>query len=205
MGTIFSRKTKKTTSKSTFNLLGKNPTIKPIPNYKVLLLGDSNVGKSSIILRYVDNIFNEDLLSQPIDFKNKLVNINGENINLEIWDTAGQEKYRTITSSFYHGGRGMLLVFDLTNMDSFYNIQKWIEETRRYASEGTKIYLVGNKSDLMIDRKVSYDDATNFALQLNIEYFECSAANGYGLINIFDSLSMSMANSNVINLEPVIS
>jgi Ras-related protein Rab-1A len=112
--------------------------------FKLLLIGDSGVGKSCLLLRFADNTYTESYISTiGVDFKIRDITLGGQDVKLQIWDTAGQERFRTITSSYYRGAHGIALVYDVTDQESFDNIKQWTEEVDRYASENVKCILVG--------------------------------------------------------------
>lgn len=109
--------------------------------------------------------------------KIRTIDIDGTTVKLQIWDTAGQERFRTITSSYYRGAHGIIVVYDITNQETFNNVQKWLQEIERYACENVHKLLVGNKCDLVSDRKVQFDQAKEFADTLNLIFLETSAKN----------------------------
>ena len=151
-----------------------------------MLLGDAGVGKSSIILRYTKNEFNASMISSiGVDFKSKDIMVNGQKVKLQIWDTAGHERFRTITTSYYRGAHGIVTVFDLTERASFEHIEKWLDEINKYAKENVLRFLIGNKSDLVDKRKVSYEEARALANRLNIYYVETSAKNNINISDFF--------------------
>merc|ERR1711977_627351 len=118
--------------------------------YKLLLIGDSGVGKSCLLLRYVDETYQESYISTiGVDFKIRTVEIDGKVIKLQIWDTAGQERFRTITSSYYRGAHGIIVVYDVTDGDSFRSVEKWITEIERFAGTEVTKMMVGNKADMV--------------------------------------------------------
>ena len=126
--------------------------------FKILLIGDSAVGKSSILLRFSDNIFTESFLPTiGVDFKIKTLEFQGKNAKLQIWDTAGQERFKTITSTYYKGSHGIILVYDITDMESFNKLGDWLIEVEKNAPNNVYKILVGNKADLNDQRVVSYD------------------------------------------------
>ncbi|CAF4640661.1 unnamed protein product [Rotaria socialis] len=190
---------------------------------KLLLIGDSGVGKSSLLKRFSDNIFTESFLPTiGVDFKIRTLNHNGKNIKLQIWDTAGQERFRTITecrfikyrnqfertkidllvlfsASYYRGAQGIILVFDLTDLESFDNIKKWLTEIERNGHEDVKKLLVGNKCDLTAEKVVDYGKAKKFADSLHIPYIETSAKDSNNVEQTFkdmiDPIMASMLSS----------
>ncbi|CAL5322901.1 unnamed protein product [Camellia sinensis] len=128
--------------------------------FKLLLIGDSGVGKSCLLLRFADDSYLDSYISTiGVDFKIRTVEQDGKTIKLQIWDTAGQERFRTITSSYYRGAHGIIIVYDITDQESFNNVKQWLNEIDRYASENVNKLLVGNKCDLTDNRAVSYDTA----------------------------------------------
>jgi len=144
--------------------------------FKLLLIGDSGVGKSSLLLRFSDNTYTESFISTiGVDFKIRTIELEGKVIKLQIWDTAGQEKFRTITSSYYRGAHGIIITYDVTDRESFDNVKNWIQEVSRYASESVNKLLVGNKSDLEDKRAVNYDEGKELADSLGIPFIETSA------------------------------
>ena len=158
--------------------------------FKVLIIGDSSVGKSNILLRFSDNVFHDTFLPTiGVDFKIKNVQSNGKNIKLNIWDTAGQERFKTITAAYYKGSHGVILVYDMTDRESFNNISSWINETRKHAGPGVVKLLVGNKCDLTAERKVSEKEAKEFADQNGMLFFEASAKAKINIEEIFMSLT----------------
>jgi len=144
--------------------------------FKLLLIGDSGVGKSCLLLRFADDTYTESYISTiGVDFKIRTIELDGKTIKLQIWDTAGQERFRTITSSYYRGAHGIIVVYDVTDNESFNNVKQWLHEIDRYACENVNKLLVGNKSDLTSKRVVSTEQGKEFAESLGIEFLETSA------------------------------
>jgi len=144
--------------------------------FKLLLIGDSGVGKSCLLLRFADDTYTESYISTiGVDFKIRTIELEGKTVKLQIWDTAGQERFRTITSSYYRGAHGIIVVYDVTDNETFTNVKQWLQEIDRYASEGVNKLLVGNKSDLTSKKVVEYTVAKEFADQLSIPFLETSA------------------------------
>jgi len=146
--------------------------------FKLLLIGDSGVGKSCLLLRFADDTYTESYISTiGVDFKIRTIELDGKVIKLQIWDTAGQERFRTITSSYYRGAHGIIVVYDVTDQVSFNNVKQWLQEIDRYACENVNKLLVGNKCDMANKRVVEYNTAKEFAASLPgpIPFIETSA------------------------------
>lgn len=128
--------------------------------FKLLLIGDSGVGKSCLLLRFADDTYTESYISTiGVDFKIRTIDLDGKTIKLQIWDTAGQERFRTITSSYYRGAHGIIVVYDCTDQETFNNVKQWLEEIDRYACDNVNKLLVGNKCDLHTKKVVDYTTA----------------------------------------------
>ena len=156
--------------------------------YKILLIGDSGVGKTSVILRFTKNIFKEEFLNSiGVDFKSKDLNIDGQKVKLQIWDTAGQERFRTITASYYRGAHAIAIVFDLTQRISYEHVKRWMNDINKFAKENVLKFLIGNKSDLINERKVYYEEARALASQMNTTYFEVSAKKDENINEFFEA------------------
>jgi len=154
--------------------------------FKLLLIGDSGVGKSCLLLRFADDTYTESYISTiGVDFKIRTVELDGKTIKLQIWDTAGQERFRTITSSYYRGAHGIIIVYDITDVESFNNVRQWLFEIDRFASENVNKLLVGNKSDLVNKRVVTKETATEFSEGLSIPFLETSAKNSTNVEEAF--------------------
>ena len=158
--------------------------------FKLLLIGNSAVGKSSLLLRFSDNIFNESFLPTiGVDFKIRTFDLNTKTVKLQIWDTAGQERFKTITSSYYKGAHGIILVYDITDRQSFKDIENWLAEVERHANENVVKLLVGNKCDLESARQVSTEEGKEFAESLGIKFLETSAKETTNVDKAFFTLS----------------
>eukprot|EP01099_Mayorella_cantabrigiensis_P003863 TRINITY_DN2902_c0_g1_i1.p1 TRINITY_DN2902_c0_g1~~TRINITY_DN2902_c0_g1_i1.p1 ORF type:complete len:227 (-),score=55.95 TRINITY_DN2902_c0_g1_i1:59-703(-) len=144
--------------------------------YKVILVGDSGVGKSNLLSRFTRNeFFAETKSTIGVEFATKSIKTDGKVIKAQIWDTAGQERYRAITTAYYRGAVGALLVYDISKKDTFRNIERWLTELRSNASENIVVMLVGNKSDLAHLREVEVDSASDFAKKNSLSFIETSA------------------------------
>lgn len=159
--------------------------------YKVLLLGDSTVGKTCFLLRYCDKTFQEAHLSTiGLDYRLKSMTLaSGKRIKLQIWDTAGQDRFRAITKNYYKGANGIILIYDVTNIQSFENVKNWIAQIKEEANPNVIIYLAGNKIDVNESEKaVKTEDGKKIADELAIKFYETSAKNGINVNEIFEDL-----------------
>ena len=154
--------------------------------FKLLVIGDSGTGKSSLILRFADDSFNGSFISTiGVDFKIKTVDVEGFKIKMQIWDTAGQERFRTIVSSYYRGAHGIIVVYDVTDRQSFTKIQHWLKEIENYGTDRVCKLIVGNKCDLADKRVVDFASAKEFADELGIPIMEASARSRINVDEIF--------------------
>ncbi|TDL27281.1 GTP-binding protein ypt1 [Rickenella mellea] len=171
--------------------------------FKLLLIGDSGVGKSCLLLRFADDTYTESYISTiGVDFKIRTIELEGKTVKLQIWDTAGQERFRTITSSYYRGAHGIIVVYDVTDNDTFTNVKQWLQEIDRYASEGVNKLLVGNKSDLTSKKVVEYSVAKEFADQLKIPFLETSAKTSLNVEQAFLTMAKEIKDRMGSNLPP---
>ena len=155
---------------------------------KLLLLGDSSVGKTSIIIKYISNKFMDtNIATLGVDYMDKTVDYNNLKVFLQIWDTSGEEKFRSITRNFYRNADGLLVVFDLTCKESFNHVKNWINEAKEHKND-IKTILVGNKLDLEDEREVDKETALKFAGKNNLKYLETSAKNGKNINNSFKEM-----------------
>jgi len=158
---------------------------------KVVLVGDSCVGKSSLLLRYTENTFNDNYISTiGVDFKIKVIELAGQSVKMQLWDTAGQERFVGITQNYYRGAHSVMVVYDLTNSESYQNLRRWIDEIKRHMHlDMPFILIVGNKCDLVIDRKQIPDLNQDYLQQLNIQFIETSAKSSVGVVEAFNKLA----------------
>ena len=158
----------------------------PIIILKILILGDSGVGKTSILIKYINNKFDESHIATiGVDYMDKTIKYKNINVKLQIWDTSGQEKFRSIARNFYRNSDAIFLVFDLNNKDTYDNIKQWINDVEEHCPNIKKI-LLGNKSDL--EKNVSEEIIKNFAKENNLQYFETSAKNGTNIKEAFKAM-----------------
>jgi len=164
--------------------------------FKLLLIGDSGVGKSCLLLRFAEDAFTDSYLSTiGVDFKIRTIELEGKTVKLQIWDTAGQERFRTIAAAYYRGAHGIVVVYDVTDQESFQNVRGWLTEIERYASEGVKRLLIGNKSDLVQRKVVEYGAAKDFADELQIPFIETSAKTSDNVEEAFLTMSKQIMDS----------
>ncbi|XP_065054828.1 ras-related protein Rab-35-like [Rhopilema esculentum] len=157
--------------------------------FKLLIIGDSGVGKSSILLRFADNMFSGTYITTiGVDFKIRTVNVDGEKIKLQIWDTAGQERFKTITTSYYRGTHGVIVVYDVTSAQSFLSVKNWMEEIQKNCDTVSKV-LVGNKDDCPELKVVETGDAEKLAEKMNVQLFETSAKENQNIEEVFDCIT----------------
>ena len=156
---------------------------------KLVLIGDSGVGKTNILSRYISNEFS--LASQPtvgVEFGSKIIKKQDKSIKLQIWDTAGQERYKSITNAYYKGSKGAFVVYDISRKSTFENVDKWIDELKENATEDVHIMLVGNKTDLEDKREVQTEEVAKKAEQYKVAFCETSALKGKNIEKAFDTL-----------------
>lgn len=158
--------------------------------FKLLLVGDSGVGKTSLLIRFTQGEFNDDTRNTVgVDLKVKFVNHRNERLKLTIWDTAGQERFRTLTSSYYRGAHGIILVYDVTSRSSFENLKEWLSEIDVYSTNEDAVkMLVGNKKDMEAERVVSTEEGKEFARSMSMLYIEASAKTEEGVQQAFEEL-----------------
>ena len=157
--------------------------------YKIIIIGDTCVGKSNILSRYLKDEFREDSKSTVgVELGTKFLKVKDVGTKIQIWDTAGQERYKSITSSYYKGSHGCFIVYDITSEISFENVDKWYQQAQKEASKDVSIILVGNKCDLEEQRKVPKEKGEEKAKQFNIPFFETSALSKIKIDDIFTEM-----------------
>ena len=159
--------------------------------FKVIIIGDSGVGKSSLMSRFADDLYSESYISTiGVDFKIRTLTIDGKVIKMQIWDTAGQERFRTITSSYYRGSHGVMVVYDITDAESFESVKNmWLSEIAKSAGDDVCKFLVGNKCDLTGRRAVARETAEAFAEERGIHFFETSAKTSTNVDDAFRAMA----------------
>ena len=169
--------------------------------YKILILGDSKVGKSCFLTRYADNTYHEDYLSTiGMDYKIKNYELeNGNIIKLYIWDTAGQDRFRSITSNYYKGADGIILIYDITKQETFNNVRNWITSIKEEAPAKVVLILVGNKVDDEKNRAVPKSEGEKIADEYNLPFLECSAKSDINVTETFDVLIKKIVEINPKN------
>eukprot|EP01104_Vermistella_antarctica_P007149 TRINITY_DN178_c0_g1_i4.p1 TRINITY_DN178_c0_g1~~TRINITY_DN178_c0_g1_i4.p1 ORF type:complete len:203 (+),score=56.41 TRINITY_DN178_c0_g1_i4:76-684(+) len=166
--------------------------------FKLLIIGDSGVGKSCLLLRFSDDIFTDSFISTiGVDFKIRTIEIDGVKVKLQIWDTAGQERFRTITSSYYRGAHGIIVVYDVTDQKSFNNITKWLKEIDTFAGPHVQKLLVGNKCDLEDERTITVDAGNELAVKLGVPFVETSAKDSINVEQAFRTMAEDIKNKGI--------
>ena len=157
--------------------------------FKVVLVGDSFVGKTNIMSKYLKNEFHEDSKATVgVEFGSKQFNIEGHIIKAQIWDTAGQERYKAITSAYYKGAKGAFVVYDITRKSSFDSIDKWINDLTSAADKKLTVVVIGNKSDLEDQRQITKEQGQEKASKLEVAFLETSAFSGENLDKAFEMM-----------------
>lgn len=157
---------------------------------KCLIIGDSGTGKSALMTRFTDDIFNPSYISTiGVDFNIKTVTHKDKIVKFQIWDTAGQDRFRTLTSSYYRGSGAIIICYDISNRETFYSVDKWLEEAKIFSNCNPIFILCGTKIDLDSKRQVTFSEGLKFANLHNMKFFECSAKNNVNLNEIFDSIA----------------
>ena len=165
-----------------------------VPPLKLLLLGDSGVGKTSLMTCFADSgAFSPNMISTAgVDCRVKAMDVSGQRVTVQIWDTAGQERFKTITRQYYRGAMGIMLVFDCTSLSSFEHVEYWLQSIQQYAHQQVALLLVGNKADLTEQRHVSEGRAQSMAAERSIPYVECSAKANLNVDAAFLALASSV-------------
>jgi small GTP-binding protein len=167
---------------------------------KIVLVGESSVGKTGLIRRFTRDVFNTQTNTTiGIELAHKTVEIRGKTIKAQLWDTGGQEKFRCITAPFYRGALGGIIVYDVTNRQTFQSIDYWVEQIRDKAMQGVAMLLIGNKSDMWEDRQVTEEEGRKLAETLKMPWLETSAKNGDNVQEAFQTLMETVSAVNLLN------
>ena len=162
--------------------------------FKYIIIGDSAVGKSNLLLQYAHNKFNDDYQATiGVEFGAKNITVNNKIYRIQIWDTAGQENFRSITRAYYKNSVCAMVVYDITNKDTFNNVQTWIEDCKNQSPKTIFMVLVGNKNDLEDKRQVKYEDGMELANKNGMMFYETSAKSGFNVEEIFNSSAKAIA------------
>lgn len=159
--------------------------------FKIILIGDSGVGKTSILMRFSDDVYSDSYISTiGVDFKTKMIQLDsGKIVKMQLWDTAGQERFRTITSSYYRGAHGIIIVYDVCDAKSFDNVSQWKQEIIRANASNVPVLLVGNKADVAASvRQVTYEKGKAKADEMNANFIEMSAKTSKGVFEAFSTI-----------------
>ena len=161
---------------------------------KIITLGDSMVGKTCLILRFIENLFTSNYLSTiGFDLKKKLIKLeNNEKIKLLIYDTAGQERFKSLSRNYIKKADGIMVIYDITNKETFKNVENWIICAKEEMKKNIPIYLVGNKADLEEDRKISYEEGKSLSEQYGLKFYETSCQTGDNVEKCFTDLAQDL-------------
>lgn len=179
------------------------------PNYlfKILILGDQSVGKTSVLLRYFNDIYNfSQTATIGVDYKIKTIDYKSKKIKLNIWDTAGQDRFKSLTQSYYKGSHGIILIYDITDITSFNNVKQWMYYIKDNAPKDVTLILCGNKKDDEDNREVSYEESKTYAESIDIPLIEISAKEDLNVNEVFEMLyckiydKIELSNSNNSNV-----
>lgn len=166
---------------------------------KLLMIGDSGVGKTCLLLRYANDSFSPTFITTiGIDFKIKNIQLDGKRIKLQIWDTAGQERFRTITTSYFRGAQGILLVYDVTDRQTFTSIRNWVAQIQMHADVNVNKILIGNKCDMNDQRAVTTAEGEALANEYNIHFFETSAKQDLNVEKAFITIATDVKDRMIV-------
>jgi small GTP-binding protein len=169
---------------------------------RLLMVGDSACGKTSLVLRFDQNVFSTKFVTTiGVDYRDKMVKIENTSMRLQLWDTAGQERFRSLTSNFFGRADGFVLTFDISNRPSFDHVVGWMRDIKTRAPPDCDIVLCGNKSDLDNDRVVSYEEGKQLADEYGVQFFETSALTGQNVDKMFTALATTIKHKRIDDLE----
>ena len=165
--------------------------------FKIVLIGDTCVGKSCILVRFSDDVFVENYVTTiGVDFRFKTMIVKNKIAKIQIWDTAGQERYRSITTAYYRGAAAIIICCDSTNKESFYNINNWIEEISKYTDKDVDKLVLINKCDLVQERQIDKNEISKFEKEVGIKIMEVSAKTGNGIDKAFEYIIEKLIDKN---------
>lgn len=154
--------------------------------FKLIVIGDTGTGKSCLLHRFVEGKYkNSSTQTVGVEFGSRIITMGGKRVKLQIWDTAGQERFRAVTRSYYRGAAGAIIVYDISNRDSFSHVQQWLNDAQQLAGEHICMMVVGNKADLQGEREVTFLEASRVAQEAEVLFLETSALTGEGVEDIF--------------------
>ena len=170
--------------------------------FKIVIIGDSGVGKTNLISQYIDSRFSlSSKTTVGVEFKSKILTVNQRRINVQLWDTAGQERFRAITSVYYRGAKGAVVVYAIDNEESFKSVEHWLKDLRSNGDKDLPIMLLANKSDLEEKRAVKKDEGMTFAKGNSMLFYETSALNGNNIEAAFKELIETVYKINKAEIE----
>lgn len=168
--------------------------------FKISIIGDSSVGKSSLLLKYSDDIFYKYLSSTiGVDFRSKIIKLDDKKFKLQIWDTTGQEQFKPILKFYIGESNGIIIMYDITNPNSFNNIKSWLKYIEYEKSPYIPVIIVGNKIDITAERKVTYEEAIELANEFDIEFIEISVKENKNVDKIFNMIVNEIKNNFINN------
>lgn len=163
--------------------------------FKIVIIGDSGVGKSCLLLRFADDTFTDNYYTTiGVDFRYKCISINNKKIKLQIWDTAGQERFKTVTSAYYRGADGIIIVYDQTEHQSFDHLGDWLDDITKFTTDNPIKFVIANKEDLKDNATVTDEEIRNFSLRTGIEVIKASAKSSYQVKYAFEKLTQKLIN-----------
>lgn len=166
--------------------------------FKILLIGDSATGKSCLLLRYTDDCYSDKFLATiGVDFKIKAMELDGKMVKMMIWDTAGQDRFRTITTAYYRGAHGILVTYDCTDRESFNHVPSWIREARKFICDKTQLALVATKCDLVKKKVVTSEEGAALAAEYNMTFTETSSKDSLHVDRVFTRLAQDLKDADV--------
>lgn len=178
----------------------ENTETKKANQLKIIIIGDQAVGKSSLLMRYCDDKFSLSMMGTAgIDYKKKVFSHKNKTLNVIFYDSAGHERFRHMTKQHYQGAKGIVLAYDVTDYNSFSNVNEWMNTIKQNADSNAEIMLIGNKTDLINERKVSLDDGIELSKKYNVELFETSAKSGDNTVKAFNSIIVKILENEALN------